>query len=119
MVDSVTTTPPVKAPPAPKLSKAMQAVVDAQAYAKAHPSEVEKMSAARTTAKANAKKNNYFESEDYLRMKANEIKYRIDLYKNLGLQPEYEAAQQEGADVVAKYQALLKKASGSKTDTTA
>lgn len=63
---------------------------------------------------------NYFESEDWLRIKAMEISYRISLYKNLGLTAEYQAAQAEGTEVVKKYQALLQKQKESGgTDTTA
>jgi hypothetical protein len=73
--------------------------------------------------KADTEKNkdrtNYFESEDYLRMKAFEIRQRIVLYQNLGLTQQYQQAQAEGQEVVKKYQALLKKASGGQQDTTA
>jgi len=54
-----------------------------------------------------AKKVSYFESEDFLKMKAFEIRSRIVMYQNLGLTREYQMAQQEGADVVAKYQKIL------------
>jgi hypothetical protein len=102
------------------LSKQMQAVVDRQKELSAEISPVQKLATARKDAKTKAIEGNYFNSETYLRLKANEIKYRIDLYKNLGLAPEYEAAQQEGAEVVAKYQALLKAGKiGKSTDTTA
>lgn len=52
---------------------------------------------------------NYMESEDFLRMKAFEIRARIVMFQNLGLTQEYQMAQQEGAEVVKKYQALLQK----------
>lgn len=52
-------------------------------------------------------KTNYFDSEEWLRMKAFEIRSRIVMYQNLGLTQEYAAAQQEGAEVVKKYQKIL------------
>lgn len=55
-----------------------------------------------------AEKVNYEETEDFLRLKAFEIKNRITLYKNLGMTAQYQQAQQEGAAVVQKYQELLK-----------
>ncbi len=68
-----------------------------------------------------AKRTNYMDSEDFLRMKAIEISKRISLYKNLGLSSEYSLAVAEGQEVDKKYQALIKGAlsSSSTTSTTA
>lgn len=63
-------------------------------------------------------KTSYFDSEDYLRMKAFEIRRRITMYQSLGLQQEYQLAQQEGAEVVKKYQALLAKSLKKSTTST-
>jgi len=80
-------------------------------------SGVQKLVQAQT---AKTSKTPYTESVDYLRMKANEISRRIALYKNMGYTEGYQLAQQEGVEVVKKYQALLKKqAPTSTTSTTA
>ncbi len=59
----------------------------------------------------------YEENEDFLRMKAFELSNRIKTFKNLGQTEQYQIAQREAAQVIQKYQALLKKAPS--TDTSA
>lgn len=104
MAVSPTTTPPV-------VSKSLYAKSSggvATFLDSSDISPVQKMLNAQKTTQA-TKPGSFFESEDWLRMKAFEIRSRIVMYQNLGLTSEYQAAQQEGADVVKKYQALLMK----------
>lgn len=65
-----------------------------------------------------SKKVNYEETEDFLRLKAFEIRKRIVLYQNLGMNAEYQQAQAEGVAVVQKYQALLASGKIKSTSTT-
>lgn len=85
-----------------------------------NPSPVQKVMQEREAMAQNAKnRGNYMETEDFLRMKAFEIRGRIVLYQNLGMTAEYQQAQLEGAEVVKKYQALLAKAKSGGSGTTA
>lgn len=104
----------------PVQSAAVQAVEAARKIAAERVSPVQKALQARQTEVTQRSGNNFFESEDFLRMKAFEIRARIVLYQNLGLSQEYAQAQAEGAEVVKKYQALLAKGlAGKNADTTA
>lgn len=110
-VKPVTPTPtPVPKPKPIEQSKALKAVEKARQLANETLSPVQKALRAKDAEIQKAADNNFFESEDYLRMSAFEIRNRITLYKNLGLTQQYEQAQAEGAEVVKKYQAILAKA---------
>jgi hypothetical protein len=71
-------------------------------------SGVQKILESKQSDASRADQNNFFFSENYLRMKAFEIRARIVMYQSLGLTDQYQQAQQEGQIVVQQYQAYQK-----------
>ena len=80
-------------------------------------SAVQKMVDAQKTKVTQVTQANYFYSENYLRLAANEIHSRIVTYKNLGMTAQYSQAQQDGQVIVQEYQAY-EKAKAAGLDTT-
>jgi glutamate/tyrosine decarboxylase-like PLP-dependent enzyme len=67
-----------------------------------------------------SKQVNFFKSETYFRAKANQLKYMMALYSNLGLNEEYKAVEAEAKDIVNQYTKLYgRPKTASTTDTTA
>ncbi len=52
---------------------------------------------------------NFFKSEPYFKAKANQLKYMMALYSNLGLEAEYKVMEAEATKVVKEYLKLYGK----------